>query len=110
MLKNKSNSRFMHDRLLRCISVALLLFFAIPDGYAQKKTKRRPAPARHTNRSHPPSTPAPTVDIKAPGPATVPVPQERSLTPKMEKTRKVVIVPAPPPPPGKDPMPPYPKR
>jgi len=80
----------------------------MPDGYAQKRSKKRSAsPAQ----AHPkPAEPATTgIDMRE-EPSPVEIPQERTLKPKLKKTKKVVIVPAPPPPPGPDPVPEYPKR
>ena len=105
----------MHVRLLRLVAVAILLFFAIPEGYGQKKKKKNAAPdyklkeTPHTT-SKATKPPEPEVDMANAEPAPPPIPQEESLKPDLKKTPKVVIVPAPPPPPGRDPVPPYPKR
>ena len=101
----------MYYSTLRFITVFLLMAFAMTDGYAQKRGKKRPVHTRQAGIGKVSGEqPAPAVDISNPAPGAVPVPQQNTLTPEMKKTKKVVIVPAPPPPPGPDQVPPYPKR
>ena len=103
----------MHVRLLRIISLAVLLFVAIPEGHGEKKNKKNSAPGIKQTQQPTSKTATPQakpVDISQSHEPEVPIPQESSLKPELKKTPKVVIVPAPPPPPGKDPVPPYPKH
>ena len=105
----------MRVRLLRLAALVTLLFFAIPDGHGQKKKKKNGGndyklKETHYKTSKSTRPPEREVDMANAEPATVPIPQEKSLKPELKKTPKVVIVPAPPPPPGRDPVPPYPKR
>ena len=100
----------MQFHLIRLIAVPMFLAFTVTGAHAQKRSKKHPAQAvKHVTAPIIQATP-PT-DISSPTPSSVPIPQQSSLTPDMQKTKKVVIVPAPPPPPGRDPVPPaYPKR
>jgi hypothetical protein len=102
----------MRHYLIRFLLALVLTSVLAVDSQAQKRSKKRPAPARHSDNRAPQNQPAKddAVDMSSAAPAPVPIPQESSLKPKLNKTKKVVIVPAPPPPPGPDPVPPYPKR